>query len=160
MHLLSIDPNTKDTGLVLWADGKPIKTCSINFRRADRLMMVHRIATRAFECRAEVIAVEDCYAGDNPYTAIMLAKLIGGIESVAREAGLDVIMLAATEIDKACDIPYGLSRKERKERLKAFGSLELGRGLVQDIYDAYAVGIAALGVLKERQDASKYRMCQ
>lgn len=147
MRMLSVDPNTKDTGLVCWHDGQPIKVRSINLPRADRRQMVQRICDAAQEWAAEIVAIEDIYAGDNPHTTIMLAKLVGGIESTIERAGMQIVVISTAEIDKACGIPSGLLRNERKARLKALGSLELGGECIQDVYDAYSVGIAALGRL-------------
>lgn len=148
MRMLSVDPNTKDTGLVMWEDGKPTGAHSINQTRADRLLMVQRIIECAGDYRAEMLAVEDVYMGVNARTALTLAKLVGGIEAAALYAGFDVLMLSTGEIDAACGIPAAIDRKERKARLAALARLELGDGLMQDTADAYAVGVAALGRLK------------
>ena len=148
MKLLSIDPNTRHSGAVLWIDGKP-EAHSVDLHRPNIDEMVKCLLDMTHRLWPDVVAIEDVFHGDNPHTTIVLAKLVGGIQhSIRNMYYRDVLVIGTAAIDKACNLSYRAG--ERKDATHALARLELGDHISEHVSDAYCVGIAALGKLKER----------
>jgi Holliday junction resolvasome RuvABC endonuclease subunit len=141
---LSIDPNTRQTGLVWWHGHECLQgeTVTANGWRAMAQLMRAVIMKHA----PDWVAVEGVYVGKNAQTALKLAYLVGAIVAFCDAHGIPVYALSTKEIDATLGIQY--ASDERKAATERFAFYSGQEGLDEHQCDAYAVGRAALGKIK------------
>ena len=166
---ISIDPSFVATGIAIWdgqdyAGGETIKPPT---GESGMLAMLEAIMLYIDyqQIKPGWIAIEPAYLGKNARTTMKLSELIGALKWVFYDKFDTAIYVAASvaQIDKACGVPVGLPRKERKRRIAAQMSILCGAGKQQDEYDAALVGMWALAVrnserlraLADDQDAGR-----
>jgi Holliday junction resolvasome RuvABC endonuclease subunit len=139
MKGISIDPNTHDTGLVIWSGSEPISWWVLGGRSAEE--MAGHIVTQIIRLAPDWIAIEGAYLGENPNTYGQLMMLIGATVGTARHLGIPCRVISAAEISDRLNLPVK-GRKAANMRLAEM--VRPAWRLTQDTADALAVGLAVV----------------
>lgn len=136
---LSIDPNTKRTGICGWLGNVPNGTRTVKAKDGWREMAA-KLAAMLETARPDWVAVEGVYMGVNARTTIDLSKLVGAVELACYRAGVTCFTLTTREIDEYAGLRY--DNGGRKLACKALAEWQGLTVANQDEADAVAVGMA------------------
>lgn len=152
MKLVSIDLNTKQTGLIVWQHGAPTHRATLTARDMDS--MIRAVSDALVHIAPEAVATEAAYLDHNAHTFGVLSQLLGALRGWCVVRGAALYILTTAEIDRATGV-IG-SRKHANAALARYELEKLSpdKRITEHESDAYCIGVAALGLIKTGEYAA------
>ena len=153
MKLLGLDQATNILGYAIFDDGELTHYGALDFSSgttpAAKISMIrHWLKETIAEHEIEVMGMEDTQLQQNPQIFKTLSQLLGVVENVAYESGLQYYVVKSASWKSTCGIK-GRQRAEQKRSAQAHILTKYGIKATQDVADAICIGEHTLRLCKE-----------